>query len=217
MQNRHSTRQRNQINTTKRQFVRMVFLSLAAIGLLNVTVVPADGTTRDHEDLIWSVDPRESKVPAQVSPTPSAVWAPCGLFTDNQKIVRTYTRHKGTAPTGEHLRGGTSALRCGGPKLSDDPTWGYRHILKHSSQWSDKSALTGQNWRDVADYGIEWALKDPDKVTYRAKNDTFCFSRIIYLIDKRTGRTVGHTYPNVSISAGAKNVITAYPAGSQRR
>lgn len=119
--------------------------------------------------------------------------------------------------TGQHLRGGTTALRCGGPKLSENPTWGYRHLLKHSDQWSDKSALTQQNWRDVADYGIQWALKDPDKVTYRAENETFCFSRIIYLINKKTGRTVGHTYPNVSVSAGNKNVITAYPAGSQCR
>lgn len=58
-------------------------------------------------------------------------------------------------------------------------------------------------------------LKDPDRVRYRSSNDTYCFSRLIYLVNKRTGQVVDRYYPNVIVARGTKNIITAYPSSSQ--
>lgn len=101
----------------------------------------------------------------------------------------------------------TRSFLCG----SDN--WGYRHILKrHLGDWEARASLAQEGWRGTADYGISWALKDPDHVVYRKPNDTFCYSRQILLVDKRTGKVVGRYYPNVSVARVNHNMITAYPA-----
>jgi hypothetical protein len=96
---------------------------------------------------------------------PRAQLAPLRAPRQRPGAVRTYSRYRLTASTGQHLAGGYSDLRCG------SQNWGYRHIVdRHLGQWEQKAALTRQNWREVADYGIEWALRDPDRGTYRSSN-----------------------------------------------
>ncbi|MEV4480014.1 hypothetical protein [Micromonospora coxensis] len=163
-----------------------------------------DGSVADAEG--------SSTAPGQVSTF--AVWGACGIFTDNHKLVRAFSRKAARTTSGApgSLPGGTSNLKCGSEK------WGYRHIVKrHLSQWENDAKIERKNWRDLADFAIGVALSDPDAVTYRKSNDTYCFSREIYLVDKRTGRVVAYRYPNVSIAAKSKNIITAYPAGAQCR
>jgi hypothetical protein len=139
-----------------------------------------------------------------------AVWAACGIFDDKHKLVRAFSRRAGHATTGQYLPSGTSNLRCG-----TGENWGYRHIVKnHLSQWQADAAIEGINWRDLADFAIAVALSDQDRVTYRQSNDTFCFSREIYLVDKRTGNVVAYRYPRVVVAAESKNIITAYPAST---
>ncbi|RIV37000.1 hypothetical protein D2L64_17240 [Micromonospora radicis] len=143
-----------------------------------------------------------------------AIWAACGILTDNHKLVRAFSRKAARTTSGPpgSLPAGTSNLKCGSEK------WGYRHIVKnHLSQWENDARIEGSNWRDLADFAIAVALSDPDRVTYRQSNDTYCFSREIYLVDKRTGRIVAYRYPNVSIAAVSKNIITAFPASAQCR
>lgn len=133
-------------------------------------------------------------------------WAACGIFDRNTKIVRTFPRYRANAG-GQYIPGGTSNLACG-----SDEYWGYRHIVAgHLSQWENVAAPTGENWRDVADQFIAGALIDPDVVTYRQDNDTFAYCRLMYLVDKRTGRAVGVSYPRVVVAHVTKNIITAYP------
>lgn len=139
---------------------------------------------------------------------PQATWGACGIFDENLKVVRTFTNR---AP-GAGLPGGSSTLNCG------SENWGYRHTVKnHLSQWQAKAALARENWRDIADYGILWAFKDPDKVTYRGSNDTYCYSRKINLVNEDTGEVVGNYYPNVAIARVSKRIITAIPASAQCR
>jgi hypothetical protein len=133
-------------------------------------------------------------------------WAACGIFDRNTKIVRTFNRYRANAG-GQYIPGGTSNLACG-----SDEYWGYRHIVAgHLSQWENVAFPTGENWRDVADQFIAGALIDPDVVTYRQDNDTFAYCRLMYLIDKRSGRPVGVSYPRVVVAHVTKNIITAYP------
>jgi hypothetical protein len=73
------------------------------------------------------------------------------------------------------------------------------------------------NWREVADYAIAEALRQPERVTFRANNNTFCYSREIYLVNKVRGLIVNVTYPNVVIRAQDGGIITAFLAGEQCR
>jgi hypothetical protein len=149
-----------------------------------------------------------------VSILAAQVWAACGIFDDKQKLVRAFSRVAASTTKGDpgYLPAGTSNLKCG----SD--TWGYNHIVKnHLSQWENDAAIEGKNWRDLADFAISVALTDPDTVTYRKSNDTYCFSREIYLIDKRNGQVVATRYPNVTVAAASKQIITAFPASAQCR
>lgn len=75
------------------------------------------------------------------------------------------------------------------------------------------ASLTRQNWRETADYAIEWTLRDPDRGTYRSDNDTFCYQRLIYLVDNRTKRTVGTATVRVVVARRSHNIITAIPGG----
>lgn len=167
---------------------------------------PAPEAETTNDQLVWQADPAAP----QQSFAALAVWAACGVTTSNTKIVRTFSR-AATAGATPYTSSGTSNLACG-----TAASWGYRHIVaNHLSQWEARAAVASENWRDTADYGIEWALKDPDRVTYRSKNDTYCFSRKINLVNKRTNQVVGAYYPNVVVARGTKNIITAIPASSQ--
>lgn len=127
----------------------------------------------------------------------------------NSKIVRTFTRVRGKAG-GKTIPPGTATLSCGSEK------WGYRHIkARHLKEWEADARLAGENWRDTADYAMEVILRDPDKVTYAASNDTFCYSRIIYLVNKRTKKMVGHRVPNILVARKSHNIITAIPKNKQ--
>jgi len=159
-------------------------------------------------DYSWKTD----RGAAGLSASSYQVWAACGIFTDNQKLVRAYKRKAMHTTSGApgYVPAGTSNLRCGSEK------WGYRHIVKnHLSQWEQNAAIERKNWRDLADFAINLSLSDPDKVTYRKANDTYCFSRQIVLINKRTGEVAAYKYPKVSIASVSKNVITAYLSDRQ--
>lgn len=198
----------------------------AAVGLLMIAAPLTTPTSVDaaprSADLVWSTRStwtaaKRASSSARLVATPDAeaqvVWGACGIFTDNYKVVRSFPRKRIRAAIGGKLKGGISVLRCGGPKIN--PSWGYRHILKdHGDQWRQRAALTNQNWRDVADFGIKWALKDPARVSYRSSNNTFCFSRRLYLYNKTTGERVGHMTPRVIVAGVSKNIITAFPPTS---
>ena len=125
------------------------------------------------------------------------------------KIVRTYERYRATAG-GHFMRGGKSNLLCG------NTSFGYRHIvLRHRTEWEHSAILTGNNWRDVADFAISTVLGDPDMVRYQPRSRAFCFSRVIYLVNIRTNRLVGTKIPKVVVSETNKRVITAYPTNTQ--
>jgi hypothetical protein len=150
----------------------------------------------------WVSDQSQSTIGIRLTQT----WAACGLFDKAHKLVRVFTRYRATATTGEYLRGGTSDLHCGSER------WGYRHILRnHRTEWEQKAALERQNWRDLADYAIENALRDPDRVKYRSDNDTFCFQRLFYLLNRKTGRPAGTMTVSVVVAQDSKNIITAFP------
>jgi hypothetical protein len=170
----------------------------------------------------WSLEPPvNGYLPGSVAAPAGApgpvsaqqVWAACGLTTPNTKIVRTFSRFRGQDGRGfYYLPGGTSSLGCGSDK------WGYRHIVKnHLPEWESEAAIAGENWRDHADFAIAAALNDPDKVRYRSDNDTFCYSREVYLYDNRTRKYVRSSFPNVPVAHVTKNIITAWPSSSQCR
>jgi hypothetical protein len=134
------------------------------------------------------------------------VWGACGSSDPAYKIVRAFSRYR-TSGTGTYLAGGTSNLRCG-----TTTGYGYRHIYtNHRSQWEQKGALTAQNWRDVADFGIEWSLRDPDSTKWRSSNQSWAFQRTIYLVNKSTGQGVGQTEVCTVVGLSTQNVITSYP------
>jgi hypothetical protein len=160
----------------------------------------------EDENYSWVADPDE--VASGGGFSTQATWGACGIFDENLKVIRTFTDRRG----GAGLPGGSSTLNCG------SENWGYRHIVdRHLSQWQAKAAVARENWRDTADYGILWAFKDPDKVTYRGSNDTYCYSRKINLVNEDNGQVVGNYYPNVAIARVSKRIITAVPAGAQCR
>jgi hypothetical protein len=142
------------------------------------------------------------------------LWVPCpnnDREAAEHRVVRTFQRGPGAAPAAT-MPGGTSQLVCG------NDAYGYYHIVnRHYVEWNEKSIKTSENWREVADYAISEALKNPQAITFRAPNNTFCYSREIYLVNKVTGAIVNVTYPNVVLRAQDGVIITAFPAGAQCR
>lgn len=159
----------------------------------------------------WVAEPEIENARARAqSASPAVTWGACGVFDKNLKIVRAFKGRSQAHIGGRSITYGGSNLTCG------SGTWGYRHIVKrHLGEWEARAAVAQENWRDTADYGIHWALRDPDKITYRAANDTFCYSRKILLIDDRTNEVVGSYFPKVSVARVSHRIITAYPSGSQ--
>ena len=114
----------------------------------------------------------------------------------------------GADGSGHVLRGGTSELRCG---TFGDKGWGYRYIFEnHRTDWEKDAFLIGKDWRTHTDWAIDLVLVDPDKVTYKAKNDTFAYCRQIVLATTR-GQVLKYKYPRVVVAAGTTNIISAYP------
>jgi hypothetical protein len=148
--------------------------------------------------------PTAAQANTQAPAASADLWHGCGFRSDDDKIVRTFERYRARAE-GHFMRGGKSNLLCG------NKNFGYRHIkVRHRQEWEQAALLTRTNWRDVADFSIETVLGDPDKVTY--KNKKFCFSRLVYLVNKQTGRIVDTRTPNIVVSEGNKRVITAFPS-----
>jgi hypothetical protein len=142
------------------------------------------------------------------------VWAACPVQdreAARDKVVRQFPRAVGNA-AGRTMPAGTTNLTCGNERF------GFYHIANsHGEQWEQKGEITLENWRDVADYAIQEALAHPMAVTYRTDNDTFCYSRLIFLVDKRNGETVGSYQPNVVISARDQYIVTAWPSSTPCR
>ncbi len=204
----------------KQTLSRLLMAGALAVGLLSSQgvanagqSVDADPGVMSPEDASWvAVVPEGGNYAPETEGnfTPQAYWAPCGVLDSNTKIVRTFTR-AATAGVTPYLGSGQSSLACG-----SGSTWGYRHIVnEHLAQWQARAAQASENWRDTADYGIEWALKDPDRVTYRSGNDTYCFSREILLINNNNGQVVDSYFPNVVVARVSKNIITAFPSSRQ--
>lgn len=139
------------------------------------------------------------------------IWGACGRSTADDKIVRTFNRIAVTPSNGgPKFAAGRSNLLCG------NSSFGYRHIVKgHQTEWEQAAAPAGLNWRDIADFGIEWTLKDPDHITYNKKKGSYCFSRLIYLVNTRSNQTAGQKIVNVVVGAGNKRIVTAWPRNGQ--
>jgi hypothetical protein len=130
-------------------------------------------------------------------------WGACGLRTNDAKIIRTYTAVAGIRRV---------YLKCGGPKYSARPDWGYRHILwKHRGDFEGMARGTYQNWRDLADLGMESALIDP-AVRGGVVDGKRCFSRSITLYNRQTGAVVRKQIVRVVFKVSDQTIITAYPS-----
>jgi hypothetical protein len=153
--------------------------------------------------------------PGQHAKPPPTLWRPCpvnGRDEVRDRLVRRFDRGPGVSTSGAVLPGGTSDLVCGDEKHS------YYHIANgHGSEWTRKGVKSSENWREVADYAIAEALRNPMKVTYRAGGDSYCYSREIYLVHKVRGIPVDVFHPNVIVRTRDGVIITAYPANAPCR
>ena len=148
-------------------------------------------------------------VPVQGVGPPPTVWGACPVTNREaaeQKLARRFDRAAGVTATGVTMPAGTSDLLCGNQR------YGYYHIVfRHHAEWTQKGVITNENWREVADYSIAEALRNPTSVSFRAAEDTFCYSREVSLIDKVRGVTVDVMHPNVVVRGRDGAVITAFP------
>ncbi|GAA4185280.1 hypothetical protein GCM10022288_07030 [Gryllotalpicola kribbensis] len=143
---------------------------------------------------------------ATVKAIAPANWPACGYNVKESKLVHEYIRLR--VRGGGGIEGTTAALRCGTDK------YGYFHILDaHMSQWASVTP-SSLNWRDVANWSMDWILSDPDKATYNTSQQTWCFSRTVYLV-KNNKTVVATMTPHVGLGKTAQRIITAFPAGSQ--
>jgi hypothetical protein len=186
---------------TRNEILRLMVRILVAAALLLATVVtapvPAGADTL-------------TTAPSQYEKPPPTPWRACpvnGRDEARDRLVRRFERGPGVSNSGAVMPGGTSDLICG------DEKHGYYHIANgHGSEWSQKGMKTSENWRDVADYSIAEALRNPMSVTYRADVDTYCYSREVSLINKVRGIVVEVFHPNVVVRARDGLIITAFPA-----
>ena len=146
---------------------------------------------------------------AQAPKPPPTTWAACpgaNRAAAELKVVRRFDRAPGAAPGVVPMPAGSSNLLCG------TVNYGFYHIeARHYGEWMQKSVKTNENWREVADYAIAEALRSPTSVTFRPRNNTFCYSREVSLIDKVRGITVDVMNPNVVVRVQDGAVITAIP------
>jgi hypothetical protein len=159
---------------------------------------------------VWTPAPTARSSWAVGAPHPP--WLPCGFHDDRDKVIKIYSRPGLSASRGATFSPGPATLRCGSPEF------GFRHILaRHRNDWRAKASLTEDTWLDLADFAITAALTDPDRTVYSSRNNTFCFSRTIYLINNRSGQRAGTVTPNIIVGYGTLNVVTAYPSTEQCR
>lgn len=97
---------------------------------------------------------------------PPTIWAACPTIdraAAEQKLVSRFDRAPGGATGVVPMPAGTSDLLCG------NNDFGFYHIVaRHYLERTRKSVLTNENWRDVADYSIAEALRNPTSVSFRA-------------------------------------------------
>jgi hypothetical protein len=125
---------------------------------------------------------RSTIIAHQPPKPPPAAWGACpnnGRENVEHKLVRPFERTPGVTATGATMPGGVSDLVCGRPEYGD-----YHMVNRDYVEWNGKSIRTSENWRHVADYAIAEALKNPQRVTFRPRNNTFCYSREIYLVTR---------------------------------
>ncbi|MFD0900019.1 hypothetical protein [Actinomadura sediminis] len=148
----------------------------------------------------WAAAPHQPVSRVQVQAAPP--WGACGRSTDPQKLVRLFTKNRVV----------DFALRCGGPKYSSSPTWGYRHILwRHKGDFERMAAGTYQNWRDIADLAMSHNTSDPDR--WKHSGGKSCYSRVLYLKNIRTNKVVRKQIFKMIVSS-SNNIITSYPTGT---
>jgi hypothetical protein len=181
--------------------LRLTVRVLATAALLLATIVTAPGPA--GADTLTTA-------PSQYEKPPPTLWRACpvnGREEARDRLVRRFERGPGVSNSGAVMPGGTSDLICG------DEKHGYYHIANgHGPEWTQKGMKTSENWRDVADYSIAEALRNPMSVSYRADVDTYCYSREVSLINKVRGIVVEVFHPNVVVRAGDGLIITAFPA-----
>ena len=176
---------------------------LLSVALLVPAIVGASTVpVRGHADPPDSLN--------QAPKPPATIWAACPNSEREEaelKLVRKFDRGPGAAAGGATMPGGTSELLCGHER------YGYYHIVeRHFVEWNQKSILTSENWREVADYSIAEALRNPMAVAFRAGTNTFCYSREIALVNKLRGIIVDVMHPNVVVRVQDGAVITAFPS-----
>ena len=144
--------------------------------------------------MCWIVSTAWPAQAAKLGPRPN--WGACGVFTDEHKKVYDF---------------GSIELKCGGPKGSSSPTWGYRHILwrEHETQrFGVLARAGGLNWSDLVHWAIYYNAKDPDHVVVTEGDG--CRDRLLYLHD-RNGRLVWQQRFKLIYSANDGRVISVYP------
>lgn len=176
---------------------KLVAAMIAACFFAVMPALPADATPRDDASAIWISDPSAAAAKrAQEQGANAIVWASCGIFDSDSKLVRLYYMS----------RRSDIALRCGNDSV------GYRHILKnHRTQFEALAAGTYQNWRALADDAISASLSDPDHQEPRPGGKT-CRDHLMYLVNIRTGEVIGSHMFLVITGDASKNVITSYPS-----
>ena len=180
--------------------VRIFCAAFVAAVLGTAGTAPAQAASSPDDRLAWAASPASAVSRAQVEAAPP--WGACGRNTDTQKMVRLFTKNRVV----------DFALRCGGPKHSSSPTWGYRHILwRHRGDFERMAAGTYQNWRDIADLAMSHNTSDPDRS--RHSGGKSCYSRVLYLRNIRNNQVV-RTQIFKMIVSGSNNIITSYPAGT---
>ncbi|RSN51610.1 hypothetical protein DMH08_30305 [Actinomadura sp. WAC 06369] len=161
---------------------------------------PAQAAPSSGDRLAWAASPASEAGRVQVQAAPP--WGACGRNTDPQKLVRLFTKNRVV----------DFALRCGGPKHSSSPTWGYRHILwRHRGDFERMAAGTYQNWRDIADLAMSHNTSDPDRSKHSGGKS--CYSRVLYLRNIRTNQVVRQQIFKMVVGSN-NNIITSYPSGS---
>ncbi|WP_431864626.1 hypothetical protein [Microbacterium paraoxydans] len=134
------------------------------------------------------------------SPAPTN-WRGCGLFDKNEQYVKSYDRKR----LRNSFSGSVATLRCGTAR-----DYGFRHVqARHQGEWTNVGGRVGVQWRDMADWSIAWMLYDPDRVV--ASGPNFCYSRTVFVYNKKTGQKVYQTNVRLFLGKTGQRIITANP------
>ena len=137
------------------------------------------------------------------SPKPTD-WRGCGLFDKNEQYVKDYTRKR----LRNSFVGTVATLRCGSHITK--PEYGYRHIQGgKQATWTTVGGRVGVQWRDMADWSIAWMLYDPDQ--FAAAGPNWCYSRVVYVYNKKTGAKVYERKVEMYVGKTGQRIITAFP------